>query len=192
MWFPDENAGRILEGLSLCHRRPPFLGPYLKCTFAMQQHQFVCDTIATTDTLSRGGGGGCADGLTVIEDKQSKTKTSSAEKLSPYLDHRKTPQQMNSKPSNSPPHRPSSDHHSFWWCFTLLSLQWPSPSPSASSLSAILQHHLFISMSYFLRKVLHLLTHPYLLLTYLTFAVYWPSLFGELVFDDQPGKLDGC
>lgn len=41
-----------------------------------------------------------------------------------------------------------------------------------------------------LMNLLHLIIHPFTMLTALIFLSYWPSLFGELVFDDRPAIIE--
>ena len=52
-WFPESslNHSSAMSRLSLCHRHRPLFGPYLLCAFA-SEHQFVCDTMVTTTSLS--------------------------------------------------------------------------------------------------------------------------------------------
>src|SRR5699024_534564 len=143
MWFPDQTLHTsILAGLSLCHRQaPPFIGPYLRCTFAMQHHQFVCDTIATTTSLS-------SLVLHQLED-QDQLDDDTDHALSSKRSHRK----QTKKPVVSQ---------------CIASEQSLSCSANDASYWSHVPKRLCRAMNW-----ASVLVHPYLLLTYLTFAAYW-------------------
>ena len=162
MWFPDQTLHTsIFAGLSLCHRQSPFIGPYLRCTFTMQ-HQFVCDTIATTTSLSNL----VLHQLEAVDQFDTDAEHElSAQTKKLHCQHSKSPLSQRVLPDD-----------------TLNSC----PANGASCIS-------FVSVPKQICRVLgsaSRLFHPYLVLTYLTFAAYWPSLWADLVFDDRPAIIE--
>lgn len=52
------------------------------------------------------------------------------------------------------------------------------------------QQHPAVLSTFLINHPIRLLTHPYLLLAYLAFVAYWPSLWADLVFDDRPAIVE--
>lgn len=178
MWFPDEALeNSILAGFSLNYRRPPFLGPYLQCTFSMQ-HQFVCDTIATTTSLSSLG----------LHQFQYEDDHSEAESEN-VLDTSRKKLQSGEDILQTKCKAYDSDQKK------VATLSAPAANVTSPNLLSfpLLQWLFEIVPRSGFSSCVSFFTHPYLLLTYLTtlsFAAYWPSLWAELVFDDRPAIIE--
>ena len=153
----------ILTGLSVTQRTRPFVPLFLQCTFCqMHQHQFVCDPIVTTNTLSRY--------ILTVPDEQTTEKHKMESEGKHPLQPVSSPSPIPTTPSPPPP-----------------------PSCGSTLLKSIIQNvrsESFVMVASVCNPIIRTLLHPYLLLTYLSFVAYWPSLWAGFVFDDRPAIIE--